>query len=122
MLTRDDVFKDFDQDRRDGARGSVRFPRGGLGDSETVVSLFESSDLSTFLHESGHVWLEAFTMVATDPNVPDAMRDDLASIREWLGNDGGTWTTEQHEKWARGVEAYLMEVHPRVCGEHITRS
>lgn len=93
-----------------GARGSIVLPRGGLTEGQTVINLFESADLSTFLHESGHFFLEAFTALAGSPNAPAAMQDDLAVIRKFLKIEGGaTPTVEQHETWARGFEAYLME-------------
>lgn len=91
-------------------RGSIILPRGGLTEGETVINLFESADLSTFLHESGHFFLEAFTALATSPDAPQAMREDLAVIHKFLGvEDGAALQVEQHEKWARGFEAYLME-------------
>lgn len=90
-------------------RGSIVLPSGGLQSGETVINLFEQANLSTFLHESSHYFLEAFTSLAESPNAPEQMRKDLATIREWLGNDGGPFTTEQHEQWARGGEAYFME-------------
>ena len=41
---------------------------------------------------------------------PQSLRDDLAVIHKFLGvEEGATLTTEQHETWARGFEAYLME-------------
>lgn len=92
-----------------GKRGSIVLPSGGLGNGQTVINLFEGADLSTFLHESSHFFLEAFASLASDPAAPQQMRDDLATIREWLGNDGGPLTVEQHEKFARGGEAYFME-------------
>lgn len=95
-------------------RGSIIFPRGGLTEGETVINLFESADLSTFLHESGHYFLEAFTALASDEAAPQAMRDDLAAIHKFLGVEtkGGATPdllTEHHETWARGFESYLME-------------
>lgn len=43
----------FEQEQR----GSVAFPSAGVGNGDTVVSLFRKADLSTFLHESGHYFL-----------------------------------------------------------------
>jgi hypothetical protein len=40
----------------------------------------------------------------------EQLRTDTAAICTWLGaEDGTSLTTEQHEQFARGVEAYLME-------------
>ena len=91
-------------------RGSIILPRGGLSEGETVINLFESANLSTFLHESGHFFLEAFTALATSDQAPQALKDDLEVILKFLGAEGGAkLETEQHETWARGFEAYLME-------------
>ncbi len=96
-------------------RGSIQLPLGGLESGESVINLFENADLSTVLHESGHFFLEAFRLLADDANAPQAMRDDLDAILKFVGakrSADGTlpaFTTRQHEKWAKGFEAYLME-------------
>ncbi len=93
-----------------GKRGLIILPRGGLTEGQTVINLFESADLSTFLHESGHFFLEAFTALATSDGAPQAMLDDLSVIHKFLEvEDGAALTRDQHETWARGFEAYLME-------------
>lgn len=38
-------------------RGVIQFPASGVGNGDTVIRLFENSNLSTFLHESGHYFL-----------------------------------------------------------------
>lgn len=38
-------------------RGSIAFPGAGVGNGETVISLFRKADLSTFVHETGHYFL-----------------------------------------------------------------
>lgn len=91
------------------ARGSIMLPQGGMTEGQTVINLFQGADLSTFLHESGHYFLEAFTELASLPDAPQQLQDDLAAIRKHLKNDGEAYTTEQHETWARLTEAYVME-------------
>jgi hypothetical protein len=92
-------------------RGSVTFPAGGLDRGETLIRLMEGADLSTFIHESGHFFLEAFRTLASDPAAPQALRDDLAVIHKFLGVEDGAagYTVAQQEQWARGFEAYAME-------------
>lgn len=102
--------REFFQTENASKRGSITLPSGGLQDGKTVINLFESADLSTFLHESGHFFLEAFTALATSDTAPQAMKDDLAAIHKFLKVDGtAPLETAQHEMWARGFEAYLME-------------
>lgn len=108
-MAQDATFKSREYDQG-GARGSIVIPADGVSSGKTVINLFETADLSTFLHESGHFFLEAFNALANDPAAPEAMRADMAVIRKFLGaEDGGSFTTDQHETWARGFESYLME-------------
>ena len=83
------------------ARGTVE-----LGDGMVRITLGAKADASTFLHESGHVFLHTLDKLAAQS--PE-LATDMKTVREWLGNDGGAITREQHEQWARGFEAYLRE-------------
>lgn len=90
--------------------GQIKFPINGLRNGESIISLFQSANLSTFLHETGHYFLEVFSDLASDASAPDALRADLAAVHEWLGSTPGQpFTVQQHEQFARGIEAYLME-------------
>ncbi|WP_323008533.1 hypothetical protein [Paracoccus sp. (in: a-proteobacteria)] len=108
ILSRDDVFKG--RELPQGRRGSIVFPAGGPDGAQTVINLFETADLSTFLHEAGHFFLETTAALAADPDAPQQLRDDMAAVREYLGaDDGKPFTTDQHEAFARSFEAYVME-------------
>lgn len=80
-------------------------------DGRAVITLFKNANASTFLHETGHDWLERMVSDAADPAAPQYMRDDAETVRKYLGNDGGDLTTSQHEKFARSFERYFMEGH-----------
>ena len=81
-------------------RGQIQFT-----DEGAIIRLFESSDLSTFLHEAGHLFLRLEASFAQAGKSKDAK-----VISKWLGADDLTQLTrEQEEQWARGFEAYLME-------------
>lgn len=80
-------------------------------DGRAVITLFKDANASTFLHETGHDWLERMVRDAADPAAPEQMRTDAATVRSYLGNDGGDLTTRQHEKFARSFERYFMEGH-----------
>lgn len=74
------------------------------------VFLSEHADLSTFAHESAHVFLEVMGELAGMEDSHAAMRGDYAAIRKWLGaKPGESITSAQHEKFARGFEQYLLE-------------
>jgi hypothetical protein len=110
-----------------------------LGESKAVVRLFQTEDPSSFLHESGHYFLEMFARVAEREDAPAAMKADLAGVLEWAGyGDRATMVRTQqevadlqakigerepteaeraklielskpHENFARGFEQYLRE-------------
>jgi hypothetical protein len=102
------------EQRPEGAepRGSITFPGGGLDSGQAVIRLFERADRSTFAHEAGHFFLEAFKQLSTDPQAPAGMIDDFRTINEYLGRDPedtSEYTVDQQETWARSFEAYIME-------------
>lgn len=92
-------------------------PRGHISfstpedDAVVSIGLLADADLSTFLHESGHFYLRVMQDLAADANAAPAIVADFAEIKKWVGwQEGQTaLTREQHEQWARGFEAYLME-------------
>lgn len=91
-------------------RASIELPAGGLEGGKTVINLFENADLSSFLHEAGHFFLEAFSVLANDTAAPQQMKDDLATIYRYLeAEPGKPFETKHHEKFARTAEAYFLE-------------
>lgn len=105
------AIKSYDQGRElaAGRRGSITFG-GKPNERRTLIRLFESADLSTFLHESGHLYLEVLADLAARPGAPAQIKADLGKALAYIGaTDYASITTEQHETWARSWEAYLME-------------
>lgn len=93
--------RSYDQE----ARGRISFAAG-----QAYIELFEGRDLSTFPHEAGHLFWEELQNDAADPFAPDQLREDVAALRAWMGmKDGDPVLVEHHEKFARGIELYLME-------------
>jgi hypothetical protein len=90
--------------------------RGAYSPATDTITLLQNADLSTFLHESGHFFLEVMHRLATDAQAPQPIKDDFDTALNWMGvKDVATWegmSLEQkrnaHEKWARGFEAYLF--------------
>lgn len=95
--------------------GAVRGRKGAAGktvinDARSTITLFRNADASTFLHETGHDWLNRLVRDAADPQAPAGLKADAATVRQWLGAaEGAEITTRQHEKFARGFERYMME-------------
>lgn len=123
----------------DGAQGSFtnvvkkadlvkdgKFYQGNRGAFDPVtrtLSLLKSADLSTFLHESGHLALEMMNDLASRPGASDAVKADMDAVLKWTGEKGETpeerlasWNNktldekrQAHEQFARGFEKYLFE-------------
>lgn len=92
------------QDENQVTRGAFRFGNGTFN-----ISLLEDANLSTFLHETGHFYLEVMNQLSLEPN-NDQIKNDIKTITDWLGVESfDQIKTEHHEKFARGFEAYLME-------------
>jgi hypothetical protein len=88
-------------------RGMIQLAEG----QRPMITLFEKADASTFLHETGHQWLEELIRDAKTEGVSDVVKVDEGTVRNWLGMkpDQAAPTTKQHEKFARGFEQYLRE-------------
>jgi len=88
-----------------GERGKITLDNG-----RATITLFKDADLSTFLHETGHLWLDEVSRDALDAAAPEGLRADASTVAKWLGAEDLTnLTVEQHEQFARGFETYLLE-------------
>lgn len=93
-------------------RGRILFPGGQS--ASAIIELYQTQNPSTFLHESGHLWLEELREDAADPEAPQQVRDDWQTVQDWFAANGhpledGAIPVDAHELWARGIERYLME-------------
>ncbi|MBY3038940.1 PBECR3 domain-containing polyvalent protein [Rhizobium laguerreae] len=64
-----------------GARGSIQFPAGGVGNGETIIRLFESANLSTLAHETGHYFLTVLQDMSA--RSPGRAADDFGTVKGW---------------------------------------
>ena len=81
-------------------RGQIQFT-----DEGAIIRMLESSDLSTFLHESAHLFLNIEAQLAGTE-----LTKDQQIILDWLGvKSFSEITRDHHEQFARGFEAYLFE-------------
>lgn len=112
------------------ARGQISFA-DDITRQPSVISLLKGADLSTFIHEGGHFFLQvqadlASRIEAQNGFVSEGEQEivnDMNKVLDWFGIKGtpevsaiNTWAAmsleEQrpyHEKWARGFEAYAFE-------------
>jgi len=95
---------DYHQIKQDKARGSIQF----FPDGKIVINLGEASDLSTFLHEAGHLFVHDLTVMAETNELAAA---DLGAMMKFVGAESmeGFRSVENQEKLARAFEAYLRE-------------
>lgn len=91
------------QTGRGEARGSLK-----IVDDKYIVSLFEGADLSTVLHETGHIFLEELHNIVANGYAGQQTAKDYDTLMQWLGNEGEAITRDQHEKFAVNFEAYLL--------------
>lgn len=91
--------------------------RGSFNPQTSTISLLQAADLSTFLHESGHFFLETLGKMASDPSAPAQIKEDMDAALKWMKIPNlEDWQSrsleeqrEAHEQFARGFEAYLFE-------------
>lgn len=120
----------FDPDHASSGNLLAQDARGSFNPANLSISLLKNADLSTFLHESGHFFLEVQTDIAAKlqqeaeifgmdtlkPGERQILADNDALLR-WFGIESlAEWYNldfEQkrsyHEQFARGFEAYLFE-------------
>ena len=97
-----DIIKTYYQNQ---ARGQV-----AVRDLNYLVTLFENADLSTLVHESGHIFFEEMEAAVNSGAADASLTTDYQTVRDWLGvQEGETANREQREKFARGFEQYLRE-------------
>ncbi|MDO5562462.1 MAG: hypothetical protein Q4F74_02505 [Synergistaceae bacterium] len=101
------------------SRGQINFNRET---GKALVSLFESSDRSTFIHEMGHLMLEDLIRFGLNEAQESGIKQDVVTALDFLGildmdlsdirnmrEEDKPRYREAHEKWAAAFEAYIME-------------
>ena len=105
-------------------------PAHQLQPATNTIALLKAADLSTFLHESGHFFLEVMTDMAASVQTYDAdqltegergVLRDVQALMQWFGlRDINEWAAldfeekrAYHEKFAESFELYLTEAMPR---------
>lgn len=92
-------------------------PRGSFDPARLLTILNEKTDASTFLHETAHFFLTAYSDMAQRPGAPEDVRADMKVLLDWFGvQDLATWNAmaldqqrKYHEQFAYNYEIYLFE-------------
>lgn len=102
----------FQEENSPDPLGQIRF-----AGSKTTVALFEHADLSTLLHETGHLFVAMLERVANRPGAPKAVKANYQAMLDWVGAKSaadldvtvaGEAAREKQEKLATTFEAYLL--------------
>ena len=122
LQTPDTLRQQSEQASMDAAQqrgaGMLNQPaRGGFDPTRLMTILNKDADYSTFLHETGHFFLTVYADIASQPNAPKEIVDDVAALLEWFGVDSiETWNKmsldeqrKYHEQFAYSFELYLYE-------------
>lgn len=111
----DDAQKQYERGEVSGAY--AQDARGMYTPAERMITLFGNADESTFVHESGHYFLDVMTDVAMRSDAPEQVRADIQTLMDWFGlKDIDEWNglsleekRQFHEQFARGFEQYLRD-------------
>lgn len=90
----------------DDKRGYIQFG----ADRRVKIGLLEKADLSTFIHETGHFYLEVLLDLADRADASPQIKADAETLMKWFKvKSRAEIGVKQHEQFARANEAYLME-------------
>ena len=108
------VLEKYYQGEDDAIQGNMLFDnakarelrkvKGSYVPAENLIELFKNADESTVVHEFAHWWLDRLVKYSANN---EELAADVEAIRKFVKNDGEEFTREQHEKFARGFEAYI---------------
>ncbi len=90
----------------------IEFRPGGMYYvSEKAIELTNLADYSTLPHELAHYWLDNMWAYTRTGKASSAYMNNFNAMADWLGIKEGqiSITRNQHEKFARGYEKYLLQ-------------
>lgn len=76
---------------------------------QPLIELFKTANQTSFLHETGHLYLEMLRDLALAPTAPAPIAALWSQAKTALKIDDGPISREAHEEWARNLEAYFGE-------------
>ena len=109
IFSDDDVeIQEYWQNKK-GPNARIVFPKS-FPESAAQIQIFNKADLSSFLHESGHFFLEVYRDLVRTGQATERQQVDMQALLEWMGLESVDQIgREHHEKFARGFEVYLRE-------------
>lgn len=104
------IFSDQDVEIKARFQLAAKTPLGATtwtSQGEAIIHAFESANISTPIHEIGHVLLGLIEKY--DPISYKAIYGWLKIPEERAARGLNAWTNTEHETFAKGFEVYLME-------------
>lgn len=80
-------------------------------DLQFTIQLFENADITTFTHESAHLFLKIMQDLAARPQASARLTADMTRLNDWFFGKGNTGTIgrAEHERFANAFNLYLSE-------------
>ena len=105
----DGISRDEEIPLGQGEEGVIR-GEVPLTNESHLIRLYKDKNLTTIIHETGHIFLKELNAVVEANTASPRMQKDMQTVLDWLGADSfADITTEQHEKFADGFVDYLEE-------------
>lgn len=86
------------------------------GNQFANVFLSNAADVSSIIHEGGHLYLEMFDDIVTSPEASESIKSDFKLILNWFEVEEDRWRSmsldekrQHHEKFAESFELYIAE-------------
>lgn len=77
--------------------------------SEPLINIFQSANQSSFLHETGHVWLRGIKEFAVSKNATEGMKKEWETIKKIYKIKDDTKITEKSDElFAQNMEKYFL--------------
>jgi hypothetical protein len=92
------IIETYNQEHRKEIQGRI----SNMPDGKRIISLFESADESTFLHEMGHMFLMDLHELATMSN---AAARDVSAVEKWTAWHEGAAEEYKDTPWAEEFAA-----------------
>jgi len=128
-----EAWADSQTELEQPVRGSIRLMSGGR---PYIINIGPDADLSTFLHETGHMFIDVMGRLSSKEGSNPQVKEDYETALKWMGYESHedrvaslkemrdpaldqarrSELKAKEEKWARGFEAFLMEGRAPAAG------
>jgi hypothetical protein len=86
-------------------------PRGTFDPRTLEIALGPKADASTWIHETGHFFLEVLAELASQPNAPASIVRDMDQVLKWFGVQGSPHVERSARGDAPGQESSGSTLH-----------